>query len=316
MSLFAISLTAQKSNARLTSFEKINSNETTGIVADATSNSLSITTTIIYNAIPDGYHITYTKSFISKSVEEVEKQMNAVTDKLVADVKKAGICNENALVDIIALDPVFGLDLSDSIAAKPLGYKITENITFNVRKISQVRDLAKKCLEHDVYDMVSAEAFLHNSTPVYDSLSIKALEFLNKKKKLCTEIGWMFGDGKASFTKNSDVFYPSDRYLKSYINNQSIYKNHIAENSSITYSRGVNTDKYFTLNLKDADFVFNAKETNPVIQFRYQITYGYVKRDREKEKEDKEKEKEEQSKQKILFIMDKNGELKKVEMGK
>ncbi len=316
LSFIGCSLAAQKSNVQMNTFGKINNNENSGIVADAGSNSVTITTTVIYNAIPDGYHITYTKSFISKTVEEVEKQMNVETDKLVADVKKAGIINENALVDIIALDPIFDFNLSDTISQKPLGYKITENITFNIKKIAQVRELAKKCLEHNIYDMVSVDAFLNNSTPVYDSLSVKALEFLNKKKKLCTDIGWVFGDGKPSFTKQSEVFYPSDRYLKAYINNQSMYKNHLAENSSITYSRVVNTDKHFNLNLKDADFVFNAKEANPVIQFRYQIIYGYVKRDREKEKEDKEREKEEHSKQKTFFILDKNGELKKVEMGK
>ena len=51
----------------------------------------------------------------------------------------------------------------------------------------------------------------------------------------------------------------------------------------------MSADKYFNLHLKDADYVFNAKETNPAIQFQYQINYGFVKRDREKEKEEKER---------------------------
>ncbi|MFZ9848388.1 MAG: hypothetical protein ACO3EE_09600 [Flavobacteriales bacterium] len=168
--------------------------------------------------------------------------------------------------------------------------------------------------------MVSAEAYLNNSAPIYDSLSMKALEFINKKKKLCVDLGWIFDDGKPSFSKSSEVHYPSDRYLKSYINNQSVYKHHLAENSNITYSRTVNADKYFNLNLKDADYVFNAKETNPVIQFQYQINYGYVKRDREKEKEEKERHEQEKNdernKEKSFYILGKDGELKKVDMMK
>ena len=307
---------AQKSNIQMALEKQIDNMENTGIIADAASNSVHISTTIIYNALPDGYHITYTKSFINKSVDEVQKTMHDETEKLVADVKKSGISNENAMVDIIALEPIFDFNLSDSIASTPIGYKITENITFNVKKISQVRELAKKCLEYKLYDMVSAEAYLNNSAPIYDSLSMKAVEFINKKKKLCTDLGWIFDDGKPSFSKNTEVLYPSDRYLKSYINSQGIYKHHLAENSNITYGRTVNADKYFNLNLKDADFVFNAKETNPVIQFHYQINYGYIKRDREKEKEEKERRQEEQNKEKSFYILGKDGELKKVDMKK
>ncbi|MFZ9955093.1 MAG: hypothetical protein ACO3E1_03120, partial [Flavobacteriales bacterium] len=76
----------------------------------------------------------------------------------------------------------------------------------------------------------------------------------------------------------------------------------------------------FNLNLKDADYVFNAKETNPVIQFQYQINYGYVKRDREKEKEEKERHEQEKNdernKEKSFYILGKDGELKKVDMMK
>jgi hypothetical protein len=311
---------AQKSNIQINVENQIKNMEGTGITADGANNSVHITTTIIYNALPDGYHITYTKSFINKSVEEVEKTMHDETDKLVGDVKKAGISSENALVDIVALEPIFDFNIVDSIAATPIGYKITENITFNVKKISLVRELAKKCLEYKLYDMVSAEAYLNNSAPIYDSLSMKALEFINKKKKLCVDLGWIFDDGKPSFSKSSEVHYPSDRYLKSYINSQSVYKHHLAENSNITYTRSVNADKYFNLNLKDADYVFNAKETNPVIQFQYQINYGYVKRDREKEKEEKERHEQEKNdernKEKSFYILGKDGELKKVDMMK
>ena len=82
----------------------------------------------------------------------------------------------------------------------------------------------------------------------------------------------------------------------------------------------MSADKYFNLNLKDADYVFNAKETNPAIQFQYQINYGFVKRDREKEKEEKERRDEEKNdernKEKSFYILGKDGELKKVDMKK
>ena len=312
----ALVMLGQKSNESEKFDNTIAHDAVSGIYIDGNNNSVKITTTIIYNAIPDGYHVTYIKSFIGKTLDEVESTMNSSTEKLATEVKKSAISNENALVEIISLDPIFDLQMAEVNKETPSGYKITENITFNVKNILKVRELEKKCLEHKVFDSVSVHAYLNNSTPVYDSLAMKAIEFHNKKKKLCEAIGWSFTDGKPSFSKNSEVIYPNEKYLKGYINQQGIWKNHLQENSSLTYTRTINTDSYFNLNLKDADFVFNAKVTSPVIQFHYQITYGFIKRDREKEKEDLDREKDKNAREKSFYILGKDGELKKVDMQK
>jgi len=57
----------------------------------ATATDISIITKVIYNAIPDGYHITYTTSFIGKSVKDVEAKMNTKIDSLVKKVNSLKI---------------------------------------------------------------------------------------------------------------------------------------------------------------------------------------------------------------------------------
>ena len=78
--------------------------------------------------------------------------------------------------------------------------------------------------------------------------------------------------------------------------------------------RKVDVDNYYNLNLKDADFVFNANTTNPVIQFYYQLNYTYTKKDTEAEMRDKIRKEEEKKQDKVFYIIYKTGNLKKVDM--
>ena len=65
------------------------------------------------------------------------------------------------------------------------------------------------------------------------------------------------------------------------------------------------------MDLRDADYVFNANEVKPVIQFIYEINYGFLKRDRDEEaRVKKERELLEKTK-KHIYILDENGKLRK-----
>ena len=101
-------------------------------------------------------------------------------------------------------------------------------------------------------------------------------------------------------------------YIKSYISNSSLFKHHISQNASINYNRKVEIDAYYNLDLRDADYVFNSHEVKPVIQFIYEINYGFNKRDREEEARNLENQKIESQKRKTIFILDKNGKMSEV----
>ncbi|MFI5148182.1 MAG: SIMPL domain-containing protein [Bacteroidia bacterium] len=280
----------------------------------AEENTIAITTKVIYNAIPDGYHVTYTKSFIGKSVADVEQQMNRKADSLIRAARKLSISEKDIVVDIVSLDPIFNFNQNDSTLNIPLGYKISENITFNIKTIDAIRELSHTCLEYGIYDMIGAQAYLEDSKKIYDSLSAKAVQVLDMKKKLCTQIGWAFTGGKVTFTKTKDVYYPSERYLNAYITNAGLYKHHLSQNSTIRMERTVDVDNYYDMNLKDADFVFNASKTCPVIQFYYQLNYSYNKVDTEEEMRNKIKKEMETKKDPVFYMIDKNGVLKKIEL--
>lgn len=280
----------------------------------ANENSIYINVKVLYNAVPDGYHITFTKSFISNTLPNVELEMNTVIDNLTAKVKELDISKKDIAVDVISLDPIFDFNRNDTSLTMPNGYKITENITFNIKSLSTLRKLAQKCLEFGIYDLINAEAYILDSKIIYDSLSVKAIDILNMKKDFSTKIGWSFTDGKVTFSKLKDVIYPSERYLSSYITNGSLYKHNVSQNATLSLNREVEVDNYFNWNLKDADFVFHSNETNPVIQFYYQINYTYTKKDTEQEMREKIKEEETKKPENIFYILDKNGSFKKVDM--
>ena len=275
-------------------------------------NQLNINTRIIYNALPDGYHITYTQTEISETIEDLEEITIKKKNSIVKDLKKLQMKAKDLVVDAIGLDPIFNINPDSNYHKKPSGYKSTHNFTFKIAELSMVDQLTKICFNHDIYDLIDIVPFIKKSKHIEDSLSVKAIEVLNSKKKLAQKIGFEIQDGKPFFEKKKNIIYPSERYIKSYINNASLFKHHIAQNATINYNRKVEIDAYYNLDLRDADYVFNAQEVKPVIQFIYQINYGFIKRDREEEARIKQARKLENQEKKTIFILDKNGKMREV----
>lgn len=275
-------------------------------------NHLSIKTKVVFNALPDGYHVTYTLTEISPTLEELEELTFKKKQLLIKDLKKINIKKEAVLVDVIGLDPIFNLNPDSNNLNKPSGYKSTHNFTFKIGDISLIDQLSKTCFKHEIYDIIDVVPFINSSKLIEDSLSQKAIEVLNNKKQFARDIGFEINDGKPFFEKRKNTIFPSERYLKSYINNSSLFRHHISQNSSINYNRKVEIDAYYNLDLRDADFVFNAQEVKPVIQFVYEVNYGFIKRDREEEKRIREERKLAESKKKNIFILDKNGKMREV----
>ena len=275
-------------------------------------NQLKINTRIIYNALPDGYHITYTQTEISETIENLEEITIKKRNSIVKDLKKLQMKAKDLVVDAIGLDPIFNINPDSSHYKKPSGYKSTHNFTFKIAELSMVDQLTKICFSHNIYDLIDIVPFIKNSKHIEDSLAFKAIEVLNSKKKLAQKIGFEIQDGKPFFEKKKNIIYPSERYIKSYINNASLFKHHIAQNATVNYNRKVEIDAYYNLDLRDADYVFNAQEVKPVIQFIYEINYGFIKRDREEEARIKEAKKLEKQEKKTIFILDKNGKMREV----
>ncbi len=277
-----------------------------------TPTSVQINVKVIYNAKPDGYLITYTQSYIGRNIQEVEQKTNQKMDSLAGNVKKLGIKETDVIIDVLSLDPIFDFMKNDSI--EPLGYKVTQNITFNIRSISMMRELTTICLSFAIRDLVNAQPYVKNSKPIYDSISMRTIELLNMKKKLCSDAGFSFAKGNPTISKYKEVLYPSERYLTALVKNASLFKHHLSQNSTISLERQVDVENYYDLNLKDADFVFNANLTGPVVQFYSCFNYGFIRTDTEEEMRKKIKEELEQKQNKTFYILDKNGNLKKVEM--
>ncbi|MFT6746735.1 MAG: hypothetical protein ACJAZ2_001079 [Glaciecola sp.] len=301
--------TAQKANKSFNESSEWGSNNKHSIKVNG--NYLSIKTKVIYNALPDGYHITYTYSSISKTVESLEELTLDKKKRLTKQIKKLKMKEDDMVIDVIALDPVFNMYKDTLDTPIPVGFKSTHNVTFNIKDIGQIDDLSRVCITEKIYDIIDVTPYINNVNHIEDSLAKKSVAVLKDKKELAEEIGFAISDGKVNFQKDKNTIYPSERYLKSYIKNSSMYKHHMSQNSSVAYNRKVDIDSYYNFDLRDADFVFNSKEVKPVIQFIYSINYGFLKRDREEEARVKEEKETKESKKKEIYILDKNGKIRK-----
>ncbi|MNU62912.1 hypothetical protein D3C71_521520 [compost metagenome] len=279
------------------------------------AHNMTISTEVIYNAIPDGYQITYTTSFIANSVEKTEELLSRKSDSLLKAVIEIGLTRKDVVFEPIALDPIFDFQRMDSVA--PIGYKVTENIVFNVNDFAKIPRLSEICLKMGIYDLINAQAYLNDSKPIYAEMNDKLVELVNQKKKLCKDLGANIDNAKVKIARHSDTYYPSERYLRSIIKNPSFYKHHLSQNSTLSLDRSVDVDNYFDYNLKQVDFVFHPDNTQPVIQFYYKLVTEYVTPNTEEEirkKMEEELKAKEKSKTKAIYTIDENGNLNKVEL--
>ena len=310
--LLAISITSysQLINKSFNHSTEFGSNQKQSV--SVSGNELKIKTRVIFNALPDGYHVTYTNTEISTSIEELENRTVDKRTSIIKDLKRLNLKEKDVIVDVIGLDPIFNINPDSNNINTPSGYKSTHNFTFKIKDISIIDRLSKVCFDHNIYDLIDVVPFIKSSNQIEDSLAKKSVEILNSKKQLARNIGFEISDGKPFFEKRKNTIYPSERYLKSYINNSSLYRHQISQNSTINYNRKVDIDAYYNLDLRDADFVFHSEEVKPVIQFIYEINYGFIKRDREAEAEAKAIKKENDKRKKNIFILDKDGKMREV----
>lgn len=280
---------------------------------NAGPHAIGIVVQTVYRARPDGYHIVFTTSFIGENVEEVENKMNKKIDSLIGQVKSLDIEPQEVLAEVTSLDPIFATTINGSGSSEPIGYKITENITFQVDDFKTIRHLAKTCMDFKIYDIVHVNPYVFDADKIYDTLADKTVEILDFKKELCKKIGHGFVGGAANFYKCKNVIYPSDAYLRSQIKNSRLYMHNINQNSAIDISRTVNIDSYQSLDLKTADYVFHPQIIEPVIEFYYRINYNYVIPPSEEEKKKAKEEEKEDEPEKVFYILDSKGDLKKIE---
>ncbi|MCJ8290033.1 MAG: hypothetical protein HRT58_10245 [Crocinitomicaceae bacterium] len=290
-------------------YQAPNANNEYGIVASQYNVGIVVQT--VYRAKPDGYHIMFTTSFIGKDVEDVEARMNKKIDNLIKAVEHLKITSRDVVAEVTALDPIFESAIYTTTSTDPIGYKITENITFHTTDFADIRSLAKICMDFKIYDIVHVSPYIMSTTNIYDSLAEKSVEILNFKKDLSQKIGRKMIDGHPEFTKSKSVLYPSDSYLRSQIRNSRLYTHNITQNSDIDIQRNVQVDTYQNLNLRNADFIFHADVTVPVIEFYYRINYNYIIPPEEEEEEEPLP-----GEQKIFYHLDKDGNLQKIEFGK
>lgn len=306
--LFMTNLNAQVINKTFNATKPIAM--TSNFEIDAQDLTTTIVVDVIYNAVPDGYLLTYTTTFIGKNIEDVELKANKRMDDLILAINPLKVLPSDVTVDIISLDPIFDFNKSDSIS--PSGYRITQNITINFKDINSIGKLTKICLEYGIYDLTNAQAYVLNTDKIHDSLDLKAVEILNQKKKLCENVGVSLSGGKIHFNNFKDVYYPSEKYLKSYISNSTYFSHNASQNSSINLQRKVDVDNYYDYNLKNADFVFNSNNNEPVIQFYTQLQYVYKKVDTEDEIREKIRKEEEKKPSKEFYMINEKGELVKI----
>ena len=207
---------------------------------DAQDLTTTIMVDVIYNAVPDGYVLTYTTTFQGKSIDDVEAKANKRMDDLIVSLNPLKVKADDVTIDIISLDPIFNFEQNDSIP--PQSYRITQNVSINIHDINIVGKLSKICLSYGIYDLINIQAYVLNTDVIQDSLDFKVVEILNQKKKLCEEVGVKLSGGTIHFNNFKDVYYPSEKYLKSFVNNTTYFNHNSSQNSSINLQRKVDVE--------------------------------------------------------------------------
>ncbi len=293
------------------SFLKTNSE----IPVEGNKLDMKFNTSVVYNAIPDGYHITYTWTFIAKNTEELDAKTLKKKAELETPLLGIGCLPSDIVLELVSLDPIYDFNTADTL--DPKGFKVTENIRLTVDSFAYLPFVAITFNKAGIYDCIHAEAFVKNAEPIYAKMNDQLVVLVNQKKKLCKELGANLEGTVVHVHKQETVHYPSDRYLKSILRNAQFYHHAGQQNSQLALMRTVDVEAYYEYNLKQVDYVFFPENTEPVIQFYTYLITDYHKESTEEEIRKKIAEEMEQKKKpvtKSVFTIDEQGNFKKLEL--
>lgn len=277
-------------------------------------NQVTFDINTMFNVKADSYLAIFHITQIGSTAREADSLMNARIANFRRDVTSAGIPNDNFILDMLSMVPIYEVEVekrffSKSFTEIPAGFEIQKNIHIRFHNAQVLDKIITSAAINEIYDLIKVDYHVANQEAVYDSLRAVATELIKKRMAQFEELGIEFQDQWRMANDQIGVFFPLDRY-ESYQAFAYSSVDASRKKSQVTQMRKPNTFYYNKISYANYDAVINPEIIEPAVQFTYNIQIAFtIEKKKEKAPEPVVKIEE-----KTKYILLSEGDLKHIEL--
>lgn len=278
-------------------------------------NQVTFDINTMFNVKADSYLAIFHITQIGSDARQADSLMNRRLDNFRRDVTSAGIPNDNFIIDMLSMVPIYEVDVvkrlfSKSFTEIPAGFEIQKNIHIKFDNAQVLDKIITSAAINEIYDLIKVDYHVANQEAVYDSLRSVATELVMKRMSQFEELGIEFEDQWRMANDQIGVFFPLDRY-ESYQAFAYSSVDASRKRSQVTQMRKPKTFYYNKISYANYDAVINPEIIEPAVQFTYNIQIAFTI---EKKKEVVVPEPIVKIEEKTKYILLSEGDIKQVEL--
>jgi hypothetical protein len=269
----------------------------------------------LMNCKPSSYLAIFSLTQVGKDQEETSALVQAKTDSILAKLAAQGIETE-MYVDMISFIPIFEVELSRKLFSKntyneiPKGFELKKNLHFRYSDPAVLNEILSLCAQHEIYDLVRVDYFIEDMEALKRQMVAKAETLLQAKiGRYQRLLGEDFKNQRRRMAEGFTLHYPIEQYQSytAYVSN----KFNVKPGAGVSEVPKTTSEFYMPKMAKGYDFVENPSILEPVVQMEYELV---LQLDPRPEKPEPPKEVEKEVVKKEVYIIDGNGQLRKIEL--
>lgn len=268
----------------------------------------------LMNCEPSSYLAIFSLTQVGKDQEETSALVQAKTDSILAKLAARGIETE-MYVDIISFIPIFEMELSRKLFSKntyneiPKGFELKKNLHFRYSDPAVLNEILSLCAQHEIYDLVRVDYFIEDLESLKSKMVAKAETLLQSKiGRYERLLGADFKNQRRRMAEGFNIHYPIEQYqtYTAYVSN----KFNVKAGAGVSEVPKTTSEFYMPKMAKGYDFVENPSILAPVVQMEYELV---LQLDPRPQAPEPPKEITKEVIKKEVFIIDGNGQLKRIE---
>ncbi len=245
-------------------------------VAIAGDNVVEYTIKVLANLRADSYTAIFNVVQLGKTAEECNTSMNNRLNPFIADMKNAGIKQEDIFLDMVNFLPKFEYDVTKKLFSKktfteiPIGFELQKNVHVRFTDPAVLDRIVEAAARYEIYDIVKVDYFVKDVKQVNNRLRAAALEHYREIKTAYKDVVNL---DSAYIVTAEDIHatYPGERYVS-----YQAFSAQVLDPSQRADSKVERADKpvsqfYNAIAANDYDIVINPEILEPCVQFSYQL---------------------------------------------
>jgi uncharacterized protein YggE len=241
-------------------------------------NELIIECQTLMNAKADSYLLIFNLTQVGQTAKEADDLITKRMTPFLEGLKAMGIQSSDIYVDMVYLIPMYEFAVEKKLFSKtynevPNGFEMQKNLHIRFKKSDMIDDIVTLSATNEIYDLVTIEYFVKDTQAIYDSMSTRAVQHIQKTVAKYEKLGLKVEGEFRVISEKKKAIYPENQYT----NYESFVSQSLdaAKNRTVTTMRKPKTVAYNKLPYDNFDIVINPEFLEPVVQYTYKLQVRY-----------------------------------------